>query len=324
MTRLTDVTLLRTIAVVSLVVWHCYCPYMGWLEGIYIPFYSGLLTNIIPDANMPLFTFLAGYLFYYLLIEKRKYQVFKDFAIGKINRLLIPFLVLGSLMNLTMYGRNISEILYGQPNHLWYCLMLFYVYILFWILQCHPIINGALALVSFSVVAYYGIGALNHRMIGGLFLPLYYYVYFYLGFIAFRYKNIVLEHRTVALILFLIGYIVAILGGNAHTIGIKCISYIMVLVLLADIITNSSAINYSGTLWLLIEKISRYSFGIYVFHMWIIWNITRVPVIIDYLRPYMIDHIVLFPIGLFIVVFVISCLLTHFSLKTKIGRYFLL
>lgn len=327
MKQLADVTLLRTLAVISLVIWHCYCPYMGWMVGGgFNDFYVRVLTNIIPDANMPLFTFLAGYLFYYLLEEKRKYQVFKDFAIGKINRLFIPFLVLGSLMNLTMYGRNLGEILYGQPNHMWYCLMLFYVYIIFWIIhkKCHPIINGVLAVVSFSVVAYHGLGVLNHKMIGGFFLPIYYYWYFYTGFMIFKFKNKLFEFRIAALIFFSLIFIVTIITGNTHTIGIKSISYIMVLVILANSITNKSVINYSSGLWHSIEKISRYSFGIYVFHLYIIWNITRVPVIVDYLKPWMVNHFILFPIALFIVVLSVSYWLTGLSLKTKIGRYFLL
>lgn len=328
MKQLADVTLLRTLAVISLVIWHCYCPYLSWntvfcseVGGVY----SRVLTNIIPDANMPLFTFLAGYLFYYLLEEKGKYHAFKDFAIGKINRLFVPFLVLGTIMNLTMYGRSLEEILYGQPNHMWYCLMLFYVYILFWFIhnKCHPIINGLLAVVSFSVVAY-GLGALNYKMIGGLLLPIYYYWYFYTGFMVYKYKNKIFEFKSLALILFSLIYIVTVVTGNTHTIGIKSICYIMVLVLLANSITNKPVINYSSGLWHSIEKISHYSFGIYVFHMYIIWNITRVPVIVDYLKPYMITHYILFPIVLFVVVFSVSYWLTDLSLKTKIGRYFLL
>ena len=123
MNRLADVTLLRSIAVISLVMWHCYCPYISWNMAVEVGIYSRLLTNIIPDANMPLFTFLAGYLFCYLFEEKGKYKEFKSFLISKINRLLIPFLVLGTLMNLTMYGKDRVDILYGQPNHMWYCLI---------------------------------------------------------------------------------------------------------------------------------------------------------------------------------------------------------
>lgn len=135
--RLFDVTLLRAFAVLSLVMWHCYCPYICWgtAESPLNGFYTNLFTNIIPDANMPLFTFLAGYLFCYQYEEKGKYREFKGFLKSKVHRLLIPFLVIGSLMNLTMYGRSLTEILYGQPNHLWYCLMLFYVYIVFWFIH---------------------------------------------------------------------------------------------------------------------------------------------------------------------------------------------
>lgn len=171
MNRLQEVTLLRAFAVLSLVMWHCYCPYICWgtAESPLNGFYTKLFTNIIPDANMPLFTFLAGYLFYYLHEVKGKYRDFREFFLNKVHRLLIPFLIIGSLMNLTMYGRRLTEILYGQPNHLWYCLMLFYIYVLFWLIhnKLGNKLNMLCAFLSFCVVFYYGSGALNHRMLGG-------------------------------------------------------------------------------------------------------------------------------------------------------------
>lgn len=133
--NLQNVALLRGLATFSIVVWHTYCSYIGW--GVANTpanvFYTYFFTLIFPDANMPLFTFIAGYLFCFLLKEKGKYQRFKEFFINKTHRLLIPFLVLGSIINLCEYGKDIVDLLYGTPNHLWYCLMLFYVFIAAWL-----------------------------------------------------------------------------------------------------------------------------------------------------------------------------------------------
>lgn len=73
----------------------------------------------------------------------------------------------------------------------------------------------------------------------------------------------------------------------------------------------------------IILQIGKYSFGIYVFHQWIIWNITRIPFIISYIQPLMIEHDILFPLVLYIIIFLFSMLLTKISIKTKLGKYLL-
>lgn len=73
----------------------------------------------------------------------------------------------------------------------------------------------------------------------------------------------------------------------------------------------------------IIFQIGKYSFGIYVFHQWIIWNITRVPSILSQIQPLMIKYDIFFPLVLFIFIFILSFLLTKISVKTKIGKYLL-
>ena len=71
--NLSEIALLRVLATFSIVVWHVYCCYLGDIfespaDGIY----KSVFVRIFPDANMPLFTFIAGYLFCYLLKENIK------------------------------------------------------------------------------------------------------------------------------------------------------------------------------------------------------------------------------------------------------------
>ena len=130
--------LIRAFAVISLVVWHSYCSYVCWgfgnspLDKIYYLF----IVNLIPDANMPLFTFISGFLFSFLLVEKNKYKQLKPFLKIKSERLIIPFLVLGAFTLLTERNIGIVECITrgGGNSHLWYCLMLFYVFIADWFL----------------------------------------------------------------------------------------------------------------------------------------------------------------------------------------------
>ena len=232
-TTLQDVLLLRCLAVISLVAWHSYCSYICWgygnspLDGVYCKIFSFLT----PDANMPLFTFMAGYLFCFLLRKKQKYQEFKPFLKNKVHRLLIPFLVLGALTNLTEVNRNfLPEMFYGKPSHLWYCLMLFYCYIVCWLIEKRGQKYNIVAMcVSVAVVIAKGKGGLSPNVPFGLFLPLYYYCYFYIGQLVFQYKQNFLRLMKKYWIAVFLCYVAFSILDKSHLILIHSLSYIFLL-----------------------------------------------------------------------------------------------
>lgn len=318
--QLLDIAFLRCVATFSLVVWHSYCSYICWdvADTPLNTFYTNVFTRVIPDANMPLFTILAGYLFYYLFNEKGKYKEFKPYFFNKVNRLLIPFLVLGSVINLCEYGKNITDILYGTPNHLWYCLMLFYVYIVFWIVERYlgTKINFLLAIISIVLVTYFGTGALSVRLLGGIFLPIYYYGYFFIGYIFRKYQGKLTDRKTVLLILAVSLYLSCSLLDISRLIVVISVSYFILLYYIANTQRVKSIIG-GGKISNVISVFSKYSFGIYVFHQWILWNLTREPHCLSIVKPLLETHYVTAPIILVITVFAVSWLLTHYSLKNK-------
>ena len=232
-TTLQDVLFLRCLAVISLVAWHSYCSYICWgygnspLDGAYTKLFSFLT----PDANMPLFTFLAGYLFCFLLRKKQKYQEFKPFLKNKVHRLLIPFLVLGTLTNLTQVNRNfLPEMFCSKPSHLWYCLMLFYCYIACWLIEKRgQKYNIAAMCVSMAVVITLGKGALGLNVPFGLFLPVYYYCYFYIGYLVFQYKENFLRLMKKYWMVVFLGYGALAILDKSHLILIHSLSYISLL-----------------------------------------------------------------------------------------------
>ena len=70
--------------------------------------------------------------------------------------------------------------------------------------------------------------------------------------------------------------------------------------------------------------IDKYSFGIYIFHNWIgLYCISRTAKRLLSLESMAKDHIVLFPLVLTIIVLGLSTMVTHFFLKTKVGRLLL-
>lgn len=326
--QLVDIALLRCFATFSLVVWHSYCPYICWdiadtpLNSIY----TALFTRLIPSANMPLFTILAGYLFSYLYREKKKYKDFKVFLFNKTKRLLIPFFILGTLISLLEYGKDLTDFLYGTPNHLWYCLMLFYVFIICWLVETYlnSNINILLGCLSLVVVSLTGPGALSIQSYGGLFLPVYYYGYFVVGFIFRKYQNNIsfIDNKWPFLASTFI-YIASVAFNRGGFVPIVNISYFLMLFYFVNFDSVKSALNKekSQSIILLFSKLS---FGIYVFHQWIIWNLTREPACLSYLQPILERHFIIAPIMMVLLVFTISSALTYLSLKTKIGRFLLL
>lgn len=323
---LKDVLYIRCFAVISLVAWHSYCSYIAWgygnspLDRVY----GKIFSFFTPDANMPLFTFIAGYLFCFLLKEKQKYQEFKPFLKSKVHRLLIPFLVLGTLTNLTEVNRNLlPELFYGKPSHLWYCLMLFYCYIACWLLERRgQKYNIVMMCVSMVVVIVKGKGSLALNVPFGLFLPVYYFCYFYIGYLVFQYKGNFLRLMKKFWIVLFVVYSALSMLDKSHLILINSLIYISLLLFCFD---SGGAISVklsqSRSLDKIINSITKCSMGIYVFHQWIIWNITRP----DFLHNYIHEHYIIFPLLCWIFIFMLSWLMTHLLTKyTKVGRYLLL
>ena len=325
--NLSEIALLRVLATFSIVIWHTYCSYICWgiAESPANSFYSSFFTRIFPDANMPLFTFIAGYLFCYLLREKGKYQNFKEFLQNKTHRLLIPFLVLGSIINLCEYGKDIVDVLYGTPNHLWYCLMLFYVFIVCWLANKYLSWKGGafMALVSFLVVVY-GRSALSIQFPLGLYLPLFYYGFFYAGFLFREKFESKILNSKLAISLIICGYIASYILYNRHMVLPLALTQIILLFAAAKWFCNLHFYSKKENLQKTIDVFSKYSFGIYILHQWIIWNLTREPHLLSYVKPLLEQHYISAPIVMSTSIFLLCFALTHILCKTKAGRYFLL
>lgn len=121
------------------------------------------------------------------------------------------------------------------------------------------------------------------------------------------------------IIVFLLIFILTVFKNlHGHLLLVCCLSYLFLILYFVNRIfpyIKFSIDNHPG-----IMSVGKYSFGIYVFHQWIIWNITRW----HGTSSLMNEHYVIFPLILFITVFAISYYLSVFLCKTKVGRYLLL
>lgn len=321
--KIGEISILRCAAILSLVMHHVLCIYMAdsWGE-IVTPvnhYYAKIMHWLIPEANMPLFVFIAGYLMGYQM-QNKKYDNLWSFTKKKVHRLLIPYIVLGAIMVLLQpgipYGWN--GMLYGVPNHLWFCLMLFYCYMIFFLVERYAKdwIQTLLAMISLLICMKYGnMWALyrDYHLLGGVEFVGYFYFWFWFGTIVYKHNKVVVSMSGT--IVFTVLYMFT------HGI-VKEIAFIFLLLIVASWIVNARKIPDAAKS--IIERFAKYSFGIYVFHHLILWDVTHIDAISKYVLPLYETHCILMPIGMFIVALGLSYILTDLSLRTKIGKYILI
>lgn len=335
--RLQDVNYLRAYAIISIVVWHCFvCPLSVW-RIIESTSYTRIVLSIgrffIPDANMPLFTLVSGYLFAYLTQKnKEKYGDFRSFFKTKFERLVIPFLVLGTLVNISVPERELSMIISGEGSHLWFCMMLFWLFMIRWTIlkiNWNPL-KCAMLLLSIAAIIYskgnnwylpdfpFSILGIRHAV--------FFYVYFVMGDVLYKNKENLLDFvRKGERFLWILSFIyclwvvgsflkVPILSGLLYIS--TSVFFIVLIFLWAIKLIDKGYLQPNRY----VDTLCTYSFGIYVFHEWLSWGLYHQPFFFNLFEQYTIAYAFVFTF----VDFAVSFFLTHYALKTKVGKYLLL
>ena len=263
---------IRAIAIIVVVLGHSiilYSPQWGIYQtnnGVYI---FELLKNIINIFQMPIFFSLSGYLFY-KTIDKNK--TFVNFFKTKFKRLIIPFITVAlfwmipikCLINYPNYlNKSFSEILQllfslTDSGHLWYLPTLFLIFIVMFFIcnllkrkeSDYKYFLTFLLLVLLSIIS------------SKVFINAYinniltYSIYFYLGYIIYRYEEKVMRINKIAISVIAILLIIVTLAYNNIYFNILTAS---VIILMFNVIASSKTNKY-------INRISTDSFGIYLLH----------------------------------------------------------
>ena len=198
---------------------------------------------------------------------------------------------------------------------MWYCLMLFNCFMICWVVEkkIGTRNNYVLAFLSAIFVFLVGNRYLSEHSLWGVWMVAYFYCFFYLGFIFFKYADIIFPVISKYYLILIIAFVCTALLSTRlnHIAGFSSAIFVILLV------SAARRIKRNPPRWM--EIVAKYSFGIYVFHQWIIWNVTRYSPMQSIIQ----EHYILFPITLYVCVFTSSLLLTHLSLKTRLGRYLL-
>ena len=329
--RLNDIVILRSILLVVFV--HSFYIYnygsLSDIDTIVIKIERFFNLDILNKFRMPMFIFISGFLFSFLHYKKHKYPKFIDLFTNKFKRLLIPYwvffpitaLCLGKLTHL-----SVDDFLYPM-GHLWFLLMLFWCFITTkFVLVCHLDRNKYMVLLMFIVAYLLAFFEGNITKIGGLQDFASKFIYFFTGFICYKYDSIFQLRNTKLLRITLLGisaflliFLVNILMDSSRFTWARLFSPASsILIVLFGYSVVNRILNKG---WIkdisIFEKINKLSYGIYICHPWLIDSITSNKIIISIAR----DYTLLFPLFLFLFALGVSMFFSKLMLKTKIGRF---
>lgn len=291
--RLDNIAFIKTVMMVAVVLYHCFLFFGGsWFTPIEPAQSADCLYYIaqwMKTFHIQAFAMASGFLFYYLKIEKGRYNDPKNDIKKRAKRLLVPYLFTSIFwaipIGMLFYNYPLDEllskfVLMTGPAQLWFLIMLFIVFVFFELIGkkinlsfrnlallyiVTTIIGGLLSIVDFNYFQ--------------LAISVKYILFFYLGGYIYKYrKKISWKQTTIMTIMAVILYVLTICFKNSNSIMIKygvefiepLISILEVLAiyfLCSQLVQKCNGIMKNKFYRLLEEN----SFGIYLFHQQIIY-----------------------------------------------------
>jgi peptidoglycan/LPS O-acetylase OafA/YrhL len=262
---------LRAIAIILVVLGHSIIIYKsGW--NYYHTEVNCQLFNyldlIIYLFHMPLFFSISGYLF----IDKCKQKNISTIVKNKFKRLIIPYVVVGILWVYPIriisqysgfakhgwiYNILVNIILGADNGHLWFLPALFSMFVISYFLEKY-VKNNTLKYLLIFIMFLLG-HILSFSWISETFK---YIVWFYLGYFIKKYSvesKMKYKKATIILTVILVTIYIFTYNWNVYfSLSLKYMICLVLIPLLYNIITSKPL--------KILESISNYSFGIYLFH----------------------------------------------------------
>lgn len=326
--KLTYISILRSLSILVVVFFHIY-------QYMYVPAHFPETMQIYHDAYfwfnqcvginiaMPMFTLIAGFLFSYLY-DKGKYQELVPLIKKKAMRLLLPYFVFGILMMATIgVPFRPWELYTGGFTHLWYLSFLFWCFPLGWCIKKY--IKSAYVLIF--ILAFFLLGSCQEKVLPrfmGIQYVSCWFSWFMLGMVLASYrlelKNVISKfHLAIPLLVpFLLQiYFSSLEYGDQTWYSVFCVASFLVGILYISANIGGRILRLCQPLvWL-----SKYSFGIYIFHCWVgPYMVSSTAKRIFPLEELAANHIILFPFLLTLSVIFVSWCLSWASMQTKVGR----
>lgn len=297
---------------------HCICFYTGkWNADEAVRLYCyDVISDILHGIALPLFTCISGFL-YAMLKEKGRYNTYKLFIYNKIKRLVVPLIFWSFFCVLVIPEIHFRLSYLLGYNHLWYLLMLFWLFViapLLFRVASKNLIFSVCCSVLFMLMSFL------FTKYPLMYLPLEldkagkYMCVFFVGMIISVYReDLVHINNTILLFIGLICFVafvvesffwrdiesyLLLLASQFSRILISTILCFAVIVLFMKFDFKSNV--YIGFF-------SELSMGIYIIHHIIIELLLH----IDGIKLFMINNVVMGPIVMMIVVLFISTIISY-------------
>lgn len=284
----------KIVLMILIVLYHSILYWKGnWFIGN--PAFSARILGGISDwlnsFHIYGFVLVSGYIFYYIKYERGKYQVFGDFIINKIRRLLVPYVFVSVVwvipISTYFFNYTLQDIIYDfllgySPGQLWFLLMLFWVFVISWIMSNYLQQNNGMCFLL-GILSYI-LGVVIIKVVPNIFMfcrALTFIPIFGIGFKMRQYGGWKLMSISPVtwifsdIVVFIIcrfssnetGLIWAIVN-SAFTFILGIIGAIMIFVVLQNL-AEQVQWKKKGFIFL-----SKYTMGIYLFHQQIIYLFT--------------------------------------------------
>lgn len=191
--NLDNITFIKCVLMIIIVFYHSILFLNGEWFGIINTekdVYFATFAEWLNSFHIYAFTFISGYLFYYLKFEKNKYVLYLPFVVNKIKRLIVPYCFIALVWAMPVYElfykaqfvNLVKKFVLGEsPNQLWFLLMLFWVFVMAWPLD-RLLKKDWMIIIPLGIFA---IGTVANMVLPNyfqLFTACKFFIYFYLGF----------------------------------------------------------------------------------------------------------------------------------------------
>lgn len=263
---------IRAIAIIIVVFGHSiilYSPSWGMYNTVNKVYLFEILKQIINVVQMPIFFSLSGYLFYKTISKDNN---FLNFLKLKFNRLILPFIFtaifwmipIKKIINYSNYNdigmfEILKLVLTGKDaGHLWYLPTLFLIFLIMYFLclflKKRSFFEDLLIFILLLLIS-----IISNNVNTNIYISsaLFYSIYFYFGFCLFKYEDYIMNiNKKIISLLVVFLMFIPIFINNLY------LNYIitMIIILSLYIIAPNKTNNY-------ISSISKNSFGIYLFHL---------------------------------------------------------
>lgn len=334
--HLDEVTLMRTILALLIVFMHSFTCYNGcWKQPagyVDIPLYRWL-ARISFAFTLESFVFLSGYLFAFQRIALNRKTKLGALVVNKLKRLILPSIIFSAVYFVIFYQyKGLGNLVYSIINgcgHMWYLPMLFWCFVGGWLLEQIKVkdVWKIVFLVCINILA---LAMLPLQLTSAAS----YMVYFYIGFVVYKYKDVIKANITPKRLLFgwiLFALTFVVLRPMRDVLAYsdeapKLYNLVMmvgnkvcqlVYASLGTLVFYCTAVYYiqKHQLKPFTVKLASCCFGIYLFQQFVLQLLyykTSFPIIVG---PYWL------PWCGFVIAAVVSYILSVLLLKTKTGRF---